>query len=162
MYGPLRICKQSFAYRRSSVAQMYPASRESAAFGDQAMMRIRAYRFHLLGAVSGETSFRARIYSTPIDRCAISKLRRKPEGRSSRKSRWRPPVSFCRVSQNFPGDTSDFVRQRNDDFVAMHSLFECGDPAAQRMLSTVAGLHAGPGTVNEQTPYVGIATLADP
>ncbi len=53
-------------------AQMYPASRESAAFGDQAMMRIRAYRFHLLGAVSWETSFPARIYSTPIDRCAIS------------------------------------------------------------------------------------------
>jgi hypothetical protein len=70
---------------------MYPASRESAAFGDQAMMRIRAYRFHLLGAVSEEASFPTRIYSTPIDRCAISKLRRKPEARSF--VRLTPPTS---------------------------------------------------------------------
>ena len=78
MYGPLRICKQSFARSTVRFAQMYPASRESAAFGDQAVMRIRAYRFHLLGAVSEEASFPTRIYSTPIDRCAIKKFCRKP------------------------------------------------------------------------------------
>ncbi len=91
-------------------AQMYPASRESAAFGDQAMMRIRAYRFHLLGAVSCETSFPARIYSTPIDRCAISMLHRKPEERYPVISRWRPAINLCRMGQNFPSDASDLVR----------------------------------------------------
>ena len=130
-------------------AQMYPASRESAAFGDQAMMRIRAYRFHLLGAISREISFPTRIYSTPIDRCAISKPCRKPEERSFTDSSLRPAVSFFRVSQNFPGHSSDFVGQCNDNFVAMHSLFELGNPAPQRMLSPVAGLHTGTSTMNQ-------------
>jgi len=101
-------------------AQMYPASRESATFGDQAMMRIRAYRFHLLGAISYEISFPTRIYSTPINRCVISKPRRKPEERSFINSSRRPTISFCRVSQDSPSNSSDLVRQCHDDFVAMH------------------------------------------
>jgi putative transposase len=39
MYGPLRFCKRRDASDTGRFAQMYPASRESAAFGDQAMMK---------------------------------------------------------------------------------------------------------------------------
>jgi hypothetical protein len=39
MYGPLRFCKRREGSDTERFASMYPASRESAAFGDQAMMR---------------------------------------------------------------------------------------------------------------------------
>jgi len=93
-------------------------------------MRIRAYRFHLLGAVSEEASFPTRIYSTPIDRCAISKFCRKPRERAFINLSHRPAIKFFGVRKNFPGHSSDFVGQCDDNLVAMHTLFELGNPAS--------------------------------
>lgn len=51
---------------------MYPASRESAAFDDQAMMRSAHAVPNNFVRSSEQTGFPGRVYDMPINRCVIS------------------------------------------------------------------------------------------
>jgi hypothetical protein len=51
---------------------MYPASRESVAFGDQAMMRSAHAVPNNFVRSSKQTCFPNRVYNMPINRCVIS------------------------------------------------------------------------------------------
>jgi hypothetical protein len=105
---------------------MYPASRESAAFGDQAMMRFaHAVPNNLVR--SRKTSFPTRVYSMPINRCVIRALRRKlKEERLS----FGPAKDLTGLDENLPSHSSHFVGQGDNYLVPVHALFEPGDPSA--------------------------------
>ena len=100
---------------------MYPASRESAAFGDQAMMRFALAVPNNFVRSSEQTGFPNRVYSKPINRCVISSLRSKL--RKSSLSDVSPAIDLLGLDEDLPCDPSDLVRQRNDDLIAMHALF---------------------------------------
>ena len=105
---------------------MYPASRESAAFGDQAMMRFaHAVPNNLVR--SRKTSFPTRAYSMPINRCVIRTLRRKLE---EERLGFGPAIDLTGLDENFPSHTSDFVGQGDNHLVAVHALFEPSNPSA--------------------------------
>ena len=117
---------------------MHPASREWAAFGGQAMMRSAHAVPNNLHRSQIKTDFPDRVYSMPINRCVIRVLRCKlKEDRSG----FGPVIDLVRLNENLPSHTSDFVGQGDNHFVAVHALFEFGDPCSQRMALPVAGLH---------------------
>ena len=72
-----------------------------------------------------------------------------------------PAIDLLGLGEDLPCDTSDLVGQSDDHLIAMHALFQLGDPCSQRMTLPVAGLHTGSGSVDQYPPKVGVASFTD-
>ena len=110
---------------------MYPASRESNAFGVQAMMRsARTVPNKLARACS--PAFLTKAYDTPVNCCVISIPRPcKLEVDSVLEARIHFFVQGSRTREHNPRDASKFVRQRYHDLVVMHPALERIQPSPE-------------------------------
>ena len=73
-----------------------------------------------------------------------------------------PVIDLLGSSEDLLGDPSDFVRKCDDDLIAMHALFELGDPCSQWMTLPVAGLHTGAGSMDQYPSKIGVPRLLMP
>ena len=110
---------------------MYPASRESNAFGVQAMMRSARTVPNKLARASWP-AFLTKAYSTPVNCCVISIPRPcKLEVDAVLKARIHFFVQGSRAREHNPGDASKFVRQRYHDLVVMPPALKRIEPSSE-------------------------------
>jgi hypothetical protein len=111
---------------------MYPASRESAAFGGHAVPNnfVRSFatdRFPEPGLQQADQPLCHQFSAQQTLEDLLSGVG--------------PAIDFPGLDEDFPRYAGDLVGQRNDDFISIHALLKLGNPWSQWMPLSITTLH---------------------